>query len=91
MEGLQISVCPGEKRLISFCAVDLDKHSMTRQLLWIFLISCNIANATSYILSTMPFGLSAAKLHNHGESTCRLFHHLAQFLFTTSETELYYY
>ena len=31
------------------------------------------------------------KSYNLGQSICRLFHFLAQFIFTTSETEHYYH
>ena len=37
------------------------------------------------------FTSKASCVYNLGDNICRLLHFLAQFLFTTSETELHYY
>ena len=84
--GRTSDIYHSEKRITSSCAVDLDRDSMTRELSWIFLQMLHIVNEC-----TMPFSLSAVQTQNVGKNTCRLFHFLAQLLFTTSGTELDYY
>ena len=44
---------------------------------------------TVFAIQYSPYSLAGS--HNLGQNICRLFHVLAQFLFTISETELEYY